>query len=92
MVLTRREIEEKLEQVFTPEQVANLMQMLDTIWQMEMERAADTRELKQGLARLTEEVRQLAIAQRRTEERLTKFEQRTEERFAALAEAQLRTE
>ena len=91
-LLTRREMEEKLGRAFTPEQTASLVELLEVFWRIEIERAADTRALKQGLTALSEEVGKLAEAQRRTEERLAEFEQRTEERFAALAEAQQRTE
>ena len=87
-LLTRREMEEKLGRAFTPEQTASLVELLEVFWRIEIERAADTRALKQGLTALSEEVGKLAEAQRRTEERLAEFEQRTEERFAALAEAQ----
>jgi len=98
ITLTRQEMEEKLAQVFPPEQSASLVEVLDEIRAAEIERAADTRELKQGLTALTKEVRQLteaqrrtdervadlAEAQRRTDERLAAFQQRTDERFAEL--------
>lgn len=86
ITLTRQEMEEKLAQVFPPEQSASLVEVLDEIRAAEIERAADTRELKQGLTALTKEVRQLAEAQRRTDERLAAFQQRTDERFAELGQ------
>jgi len=92
MLMTRQKMEEKLEQVFAPEQTDSLVEVLDTIQQVELERAADTRDLKQGLTTLTEEVRKLTSAQQRTDERLAKFETRTDRRFAELAAAQQRTD
>jgi uncharacterized phage infection (PIP) family protein YhgE len=89
---TRLEIEKTLSQAFTPEQTSRLVEVFDTIRQVELERAADTRDLKRGLAELTEEVKKLASAQQRTDERLGKFQQRTDERFAELATAQQHTD
>lgn len=91
-LLTREEMEQELIQVFPPKQAAGLLKVLGAFREMEIERAANTRELRQGLIALTEETKKLAEAQRRSEERLGEFERRTEERFAALAEAQRRTE
>ncbi|MGQ9627922.1 MAG: hypothetical protein ACUVV0_13585 [Anaerolineae bacterium] len=89
-LLTRKEMEERLGRVFTPEQMAGLVDVLEMAWQ-----AADTRELKQGLAALTGETKNLAEAQLRTEERietLAESQLRTQEQVAILAEAQRRTE
>jgi len=94
-VLTRRQMEEKLGQVFAPEQTVHLVDVLDIFREMEIERAADTRELKQGLSALTREVTKLAAAQQRTDERLAELaaaQQRTDERLAELAAAQQRTD
>ncbi|MFQ5343672.1 MAG: hypothetical protein ACE5F6_19190 [Anaerolineae bacterium] len=88
MMLTRKQMEEKLSRAFPPEQTASLVEVVDDIRQAELERAADTRELRRGLTGLTEEVRKLAEAQRRTEERL----ERLEATVQVLAEAQRRTE
>ena len=91
-LLTRSEMEEKIGKVFPSEQTASLVEVLDNIRQVELERAADTRDLKHGLRELTDEVKKLAVAQQRTDERLAKFEERTERRFAELATAQQRTD
>jgi len=100
--LTHQKMAEKLGRVFPPEQTAALVEVLDAIRQMEIQRAADTRELKQGLAALTAEVGKLAQAQARTEERVGELAQaqaRTEERVGGLeaamerlTQAQARTE
>lgn len=93
--LTNSEMQEKLGQVFVPEQADVLVEILDDIRQAELQRAADTRDLKQGLRTLSEEVQkltaaqrhtdetvaELATSQRHTDERLAKFEERTEQRF-----------
>lgn len=84
---TRSEMEEKLSQAFTPEQTTSLVEVLDTIRQAELERAADTRDLKRGLTELTGEVKKLAAAQQRTDERLAQFQERTDERFVELSQA-----
>jgi chromosome segregation ATPase len=100
--LTPQELEEKLKQIFTPEQVASLLEALDSVRQAEISRAADTQELKQGLAALVEvqtraeerldrleaAVERLVEAQARTEERLDRLEAAVER----LVEAQTRTE
>jgi len=102
VMLTREEMREKLSQAFSLEQTASLVEVLDDIRQAELQRAADTRELRRGLTRLTEEVRTLAEAQRRTDaalQALAEAQARTEARLEALtvrvdalAEAQARTE
>ncbi|MGQ9555217.1 MAG: hypothetical protein ACUVWR_14040, partial [Anaerolineae bacterium] len=90
--LTRREIEEKFKRVFTSPQAESLTEVLDNLRELEVQRVADTRDLKQGLTNLSAEVAKLAEAQRHTDERLAEFEQRTDQRFAELAEAQARTD
>ncbi len=102
MLLTRQEMEQKLIRVFPPEQTTGLVEVLDTFREMEIERAADTRELKQGLAALIEEVKKLAEGQRQLFEgqrQLFEGQRRLDDRvaelavaMAALAEAQRRTE
>jgi hypothetical protein len=79
--LTYSGMREKLGQVFPPEQADVLVDIFGEIRQIELNHAADTRDLKQGLRDLTAEVKNLAVAQRHTDERITKFEERTEERF-----------
>ncbi len=79
--LTYSGMREKLGQVFPPEQADVLVDIFEEIRQIELGHAADTRDLKQGLRDLTEEVKNLASAQRHTDERVAKFEARTEERF-----------
>jgi len=64
--LTRKEMEQELSQAFSRRQVLSLVEVLDTIRRAEVERAADTRELKQGLSALTTEVRNLTQAQQET--------------------------
>lgn len=91
MLPTSLEIEEKLSQAFSPEQTTSLVEVFDAIRQVELERVADTHDLKQGLAELAGEVKKLAIAQQHTDERLGKFQQHTDQRFAELATAQQRT-
>jgi len=101
-MLTRKQIEEKLGQVFSPEQTAALIDILEAIQRAELERATDTRELKQGLTALTTEVRNLAEAQRRTDQRMAELrdgltqlaeaQRRTAQHVAELAEAQRRTD
>jgi hypothetical protein len=58
-MLTRKQIEEKLAEVFSPAQATALAEILENLQRAELERAADTRELKQGLTALTAEVRKL---------------------------------
>ncbi len=100
--MTPQELEEKLKQVFTPEQTVHLLEAFDATRQAEIQRAKDSQELKQGLAALVE-------AQIRSEERLSRVEtrldrveaaieqlikaqNRTEQQVQALTEAQNRTE
>lgn len=80
-MLTRLEMQDKLARAFPPEQTTSLVEVLDVIREAEIQRAADTRELKLGLTALTEEVKKMAAAQ-----------QGTDERLAALAAAQQRTD
>jgi len=94
-LLTSQEIEEELEQAFSSAQTTHLVKILGPLHQMEMERVADTRALRQGLTTLAEAqarteaaVERLAEAQARTEERLERLEAAVER----LAEAQARTE
>ncbi len=92
---TLQEVEKKLGRTFTPEQTAALVDVLDPFRQMGIQRAADTRELKQGLAGLTEEVRKLTVAQARTEQRVDRLEavmERLEVAVERLIEVQTRTE
>ncbi len=91
-LLTRQEMEQKLGQLFPPKQATGLTELLDNFRELEVQRAADTRELKQGLTALTAETKKLAEAQRQTTERLTEFGQRVDERFASLAAAQQQTD
>ena len=69
-LLTRQEMEQKLGQLFPPRQATGLTEVLDNFREMEVQRAADTRELKEGLAALTVETRKLAEAQQRTDLRV----------------------
>jgi len=82
LTMTRREIEDKLGGLFAPKQTTSLVDLFDTLWLAELERAVDTRDLKRGLTELTGEVRKLTIAQQRTDERIDKLtaaQQRTDE-------------
>ncbi len=90
MMLTRLEMEQKLAPAFPPPQLTSLLEVLDILREVEIERAADTRELKQGLAALAQEVKNLAVAQRQTDQRLAEATRRTDKRFAAMAEVQQR--
>ncbi len=88
-LLTRKEMEEKLGRAFPPTQADVLLEILDAIRQIEVERAADARELRQGLKALTGEVKELAAAQKRTEERMEELaaaQKRTEENLARLTQ------
>ena len=95
---TRKDIENRLAEAFPAPQTAALVGVLDDIRQVEVQRAAETRELKAGLRTLTEQVsllaeaqRDLAEAQRHTDERvgeLAEAQRHTEERVGELAEAQ----
>jgi hypothetical protein len=76
VMLTLREIEERLGQAFTPEQTAALIFAFDPIHRAILEQAKGMAELKQALAILTVQVQKLAEAQARTEQRLDKVEQR----------------
>ncbi len=66
LTLTRRQMEEKFTGVFDPGQTRVLVEVFDRIREAEIERAADTRDLKQGLIELTE-------AQRHTDETVAKL-------------------
>lgn len=77
-MLTRLEMQDKLARAFPPEQTTSLVEVLDVIREAEIQRAADTRELKQGLAALTGEVRQLAAAQRHTDDAVTQLSRAVE--------------
>jgi len=92
MIPTRRQIEERLRPAFPPEQCGPLVDVLDLLRQIEIARAADTQDLKRGLAGLTQEVKALAAAQWRTDERLASLEKRVGKHFAELAAAQRRTD
>ena len=84
-LLTWPEIEKEMERVFAPEQASILGRALGSLYQMELNRASDTRELKQGLAAL-------AAAQARTEQRLEELaaaQARTEVRLGRLTGWQL---
>jgi hypothetical protein len=74
-------MQEKLGRAFPPEQAEVLVDIFDEIRHIELRHAADTQDLKQGLRELTQEVKNLVAAQQHTDERLTKFEARTEQRF-----------
>ena len=58
ITLTRKEMTDKLHQVFLEPQTEVLVDILDDIRQAEVQRAADTHELKEGLIELTQGVRQ----------------------------------
>jgi len=104
ITLTRKQMTQKLNRVFSNSQTEVLADVLDDIRQAELQRAEDTQELKRGLITLTTQVNklteaqqrvderlaQLAEAQQRTDERLAVFEERANKRFAQLAEGQNR--
>ncbi len=95
VILTRRQMEEYLRDAFPPEQLGPLVDVLDILRAIEIERAADTKDLKRGLAELTREVKALATAQQRTDERLGEMvtaQQRTDESLGELVAAQQRTD
>lgn len=82
VTLTIRELEKRLGQAFTPEQTTVLVEAIDPIRQAELQRAADSHELKQGLAKLSaaqtrteETLARLAEAQERTEQTLMKWQE-----------------
>lgn len=79
LTLTRQDMQKKLAHAFDPKQTASLVDVLDSFREAELERAADTRELKEGLAALTQEVRKLTIAQQRTDSRLAEHQEMAEE-------------
>jgi hypothetical protein len=81
VTLTIRELEKRLGKAFTPEQTTVLVEALDAIRQAELQRAADTDDLKRGLATLT-------AAQTHTEATLA----RLDEAITRLAEVQARSE
>jgi len=87
-MLTRKQIEEKLAQVFSPAQATALTDILEDLQRTELERAAEARELKQGLTALTTEVRKLT----NNMAELAEAQRRTDQHVAELAEAQRRTE
>ncbi len=94
-LLTRQEMEQKLGQLFPPRQATGLTEVLDNFREMEVQRAADTRELKQGLAALTVETRKLAEAQQRTDLRVGEWaeaQRHTDQHMGELAEAQRHTD
>ncbi len=101
-MLTRREIEEKLARAFPQEQTESLVDVFDIFRTMEIERATDTRELKQGLTALAAEMKNLAEAERHMDARMAELaegQRRTDERLnklteavASLAEAQRQTD
>ncbi|NOZ05156.1 MAG: hypothetical protein GXP41_02220, partial [Chloroflexi bacterium] len=109
LTLTRRQMEERFGGAFEPGQVRVLAEVFDRIREAEIERAADTRDLKRGLAelaqaqrhtdetvaRLSDSIDRLVVAQQRTDERLDKLvtaQQRTDERLDKLVTAQQRTD
>ena len=101
-LMTSQEMALEFERVFTPPQTASLVRVLTVLRELEVQRAADTQALKQGLTTLTGEVRQLAQAQRhtdrsvgaladaqkQTDQRVAELSRRTDERFAEMAEGQ----
>ena len=93
-LMTSQEMTLELERVFTPPQTASLVRVLTVLREPEVQRAADTQALKQGLTTLTGEVRQLAEAQRHTDRSvgaLTDAQKQTDQRVAELAVAQRQT-
>jgi prefoldin subunit 5 len=101
-LMTPQEMELELGRVFTPPQTTSLVKVLSMLRELEIQRAADTRALKQGLSSLTEEVRRLAEAQRQTDRsvatlaeaqrqmahEMAESSRRTDQRFAEMSEAQ----
>jgi hypothetical protein len=79
--LTRRDMEHRLAEAFPANQTEALVGVLDDVREIEVQRAAETRELKAGLRALTQQVSRLVEAQSRTDGHL-----------AELADAQRRTE
>jgi hypothetical protein len=106
LTLTSRQMEERLSQVFDAAQTAALVEVLDRIWELEIQRAADAHDLRQALTNLANaqerterRVEELAIAQTQTGERLSEFQDESRERWIRiennmerLTEAQARTE
>ena len=93
-LMTSQEMTLELERVFTPPQTASLVRVLTVLRELEVQRAADTQALKQGLTTLIGEVRQLAQAQRHTDRSvgaLTDAQKQTDQRVAELAVAQKQT-
>jgi hypothetical protein len=94
-LLTRQEMEHKLSQLFPPQQATGLTELLDNFRELEVQRAADTQELKQGLTALAAETKKLAEAQQRTDSRLGELaeaQRRTDSHVGELAEAQRLTD
>jgi hypothetical protein len=85
---TRKDIENRLAEAFPAPQTAVLVGVLDDIRMVEVQRATETRELKVGLRNLTEQVTLLAEAQRD----LAEAQRHTDERVGELAEAQRHTD
>ena len=88
---TRKDIENRLAEAFPAQQTAVLVGVLGDIRQVEVQRAAETRDLKAGLRDLTEQVTLLAEAQRHTDERvgeLAEAQRHTDTRMAEMVEAQ----
>ncbi len=95
ITLTRKEMTHRLQTAFPEPQTEVLVDILDDIRQAELQRAADTLELKEALCELTRQVNKLAGAQQRTEQRVEELvgaQQRTEQRVEELVGAQQRTE
>jgi hypothetical protein len=88
LTLTSRQMEERLSKAFDADQTAALVEVLDRIWELEVQRAADSHDLRLALT-------SLANAQERTEKRIEELavaQGRTEQRIEELAVAQTQTE
>lgn len=94
-VLTRQDMEKKLRGVFPEQQADNLVEVLDSFREMEVQRSADTQALKDGLCALTEQVNKLAGAVDDLavgQKDLTLAQQQTDLAVKDLAVAQQRTD
>ena len=92
---TRKDIEKRLAEAFPAPQTAALVEVLDDIRQVEVQRATETRDLKGGLRELTEQVSLLVEAQSRTDARVAEMveaQRHTGARVAEMAEAQRHTD
>ncbi len=94
-LLTREQMEQRLSRNFSPEQTDSLVYVFNNIREIEIQRAADTSELKQGLSNLTKEVHHLSEQMGVLSDRVTTLSDaqiETDKSLKALAEAQQRTD